>query len=364
MNVIHYAGIGKNKSSGVSVIVPEIINAQSQIMNVCFYNYGKESFEISDRVIKMNNTHDDDYHTFPEPFNEPDIVIFHSPFGIRKTVRLAKKLKKENIPYIVVPHGSFSTFALSKKRLKKWIAINILFKRMFENTSAIQYLSYGEKKASPFKIKGIIVPNGITMVEKVKRKNDEQGIKLSYIGRKDIYHKGLDLLIKACGTIKEELLDMKVSLRLYGPYEGDEGESIKRLLKENNVDNIVFDCPPVYGKNKEKAFLETDIIVLTSRFEGLPGVVLEAWSFGCPTLLTPGTNMSEEAVKNDCGWEAEDNIQDIAAKIIEICKNRDEINKKSKQARCYVRENYNWNYIAAQYRDEYREVIENNDSNR
>ena len=32
MVVLHYAGISENKSSGVSVIVPEIVNAQSRIL--------------------------------------------------------------------------------------------------------------------------------------------------------------------------------------------------------------------------------------------------------------------------------------------------------------------------------------------
>ena len=69
MNVIHYAGISQNGAIGVSVIVPEIINAQSEIMNICFYNYGKKSFSINQNVISLNNELSDDclLYTSPSP---------------------------------------------------------------------------------------------------------------------------------------------------------------------------------------------------------------------------------------------------------------------------------------------------------
>ena len=46
MVVLHYAGISENKSSGVSVIVPEIVNAQSRILTVGLYNYGQSTFAL------------------------------------------------------------------------------------------------------------------------------------------------------------------------------------------------------------------------------------------------------------------------------------------------------------------------------
>lgn len=366
MNVIHYAGIRKNNASGVSRIVPEIINAQSQLMNVCFYNYGCESFNINDKVVVLNNKYDDDYHLFPSPFNKPDIVIFHSPFGIKKAVCIAKKLRYEKIPYIIVPHGCFSEYALAKKKMKKWIAMKFYFKEMFLGATAIQFLSVGEKNTSVFNEKAIVIPNGVLIpnLSTNSRFNSDDRINFSYIGRKDIYHKGLDILIKACSMIKEEMKSKQILLKLYGPYEDDnKGETIKALIKENKVEDVVVDCPPVYGSEKERVFLKTDVIVLTSRSEGLPGVVLEAWTFGCSTLLTQGTNMADEAVENNCGWKVEDDIYKIADKIINICNNKADIAIKGRNARRYVKENYNWDHIADMYFRTYRKVIDSNDSN-
>ena len=359
MNVLHYAGVRENKASGVSVIVPQIIGAQAELMNVCFYNYGETSFKINNRVLCMNNRHSDDYHTFPSPFNKPDIVVFHSPFGIPKSTHIATMLKRDNISYIIVPHGSFSDTALAKKRLKKWLALQIYFKKMFTNASAVQFLSKGEKIVSAYYEKGIIIPNGVIIPSNIEQRHKrKKGIILSFIGRKDIYHKGLDLIVKACATVKNKLYNSGVSIHLYGPYEDSNGSNLKSLISENSVEDIIFDCPPVFGKDKEKVFLETDIVFLTSRFEGLPGIVLEAWAHGCPILLTIGSNMAEEAVQNNCGWKAKNEIQDIASTLIDICEHPDEIARKSDAAALYVRKKYNWKNIVELYYDEYKKIIE------
>ena len=62
MVVLHYAGISENKSSGVSVIVPEIVNAQSRILTVGLYNYGQSTFALKDEVVYIDNKDNDDYH--------------------------------------------------------------------------------------------------------------------------------------------------------------------------------------------------------------------------------------------------------------------------------------------------------------
>lgn len=357
MNVLHYAGIRENMSSGVSVIVPEIVNAQSELMNVCFYNYGESSFEISKNILVLDGQSNDDYHTFSPPFNKPDIVVFHSPYGIKRSIHISAMLRKEKIPYVIVPHGCFSAEALEKKKIKKWIANKVFFKKMFQGASVIQFLSMGEREASIYKEKGIIVPNAVQMPINVSRNENGTGIQIAFVGRKDIYHKGLDLLIEACGYIHNELRKKNVHIYLYGPYENNNEFEIKALISENGLEDIMYDCDPIYGKEKENVFLKTDVIALTSRFEGLPGIVLEAWAYGCPTLLTSGSNMAEEAVKNNCGWKAETSATDIARVIMEIVEKTDSIKKKSNCAFKYVREKYRWPVIAQKYADEYKIII-------
>ena len=110
-------------------------------------------------------------------------------------------------------------------------------------------------------------------------------------------------------TDEDELKELNVEVEIYGPNKEEDTQSVKDLISKNNVGDVVFDYPAVYDAEKSEKFIKSDIIVLLSRFEGLPGVILEAWSFGCPTLLTPGTNMSDEAVENNCGWKTQGDVQ-------------------------------------------------------
>lgn len=171
MVVLHYANISRNKASGVSVIVPQIMNAQTEFAQIGFYNYGKEIFDTVQGVTRISDTYSqDDYRTFPVPFNRPDIVVFHSPFGMPRIIALAKMLKKDGIPYIIVPHGCFSSFAMKKKWLKKRIARFLFMDRVVKSSACMQYLSDGEQRASVYDTKYFIIPNGIFAPEYVENR--------------------------------------------------------------------------------------------------------------------------------------------------------------------------------------------------
>ena len=353
MVVLHYADIGKNNASGVSVIVPQIMNAQTSFARVGFYNYGKECFDTVEDVTRISNIqNNDNYHTFPAPFNRPDIVVFHSPFGIPQSVRIIKMLKKDKIPYIVVPHGCFSSFAMKKKWLKKRIARIVFMDRVVKASAGLQYLSEGEKRASVYNTDCFVVPNGIFVPEYVEKDRKEL-IEISFIGRKDIYHKGLDFLIEACKIAKEQLKN-RVRINIYGPESN--GKSVSQLIDECGVGDFVFNLPAVFGEDKEKVYANTDVFVLTSRFEGQPVAILEAWANGVPTLVTPGTNVAEECADNRCGWVVSADAVHIAKKLVELTGIRGEISQCARSAHQYVKEIYSWKNVSKQYYREYLKI--------
>lgn len=354
MVVLHYASISKNNASGVSVIVPQIMSAQTEFATVGFYNYGKECFDTGESVVHVkNNKYNDDYHTFPEPFNHPDIVIFHSPFGIPRCAYITRKLKKDNIPYVIVPHGCFSEFAMKKKRIKKIAARFLFMDKVINNSAKIQYLSEGERESSVYCKDSFIVPNGVVVPKLNEQYDNHKCLNLSFIGRKDIHNKGLDLLIDACGIAKEQIKDY-VCVNIYGPDLENQESDIERLIKKNGVEDFVFNKPAVFGEDKRNVYLNTDVFVLTSRSEGQPVSILEAWSFGIPSLVTPGTNVADECVSNQCGWSVSADAKSIAKKIIELSMSRNEIEQFAKNARLYSEGTYSWRGISQNYYENYQ----------
>ena len=89
------------------------------------------------------------------------------------------------------------------------------------------------------------------------------------------HHKGFDNLIKLIGPVLADHPSWK--LKIVGG--GDEGtQYLKNLVKKENLeDKVVFEG---FSNEVSKIMRDSEIYIMTSRFEGLPMVLLEAMSQG------------------------------------------------------------------------------------
>jgi poly(glycerol-phosphate) alpha-glucosyltransferase len=65
------------------------------------------------------------------------------------------------------------------------------------------------------------------------------------------------------------------------------------LSTELGLDAAVQFTGPVFGSEKARLLHAADAFILASHSEGLPMAVLEAWSHGCPVLMTGACNLLE-----------------------------------------------------------------------
>ena len=124
-------------------------------------------------------------------------------------VKFARELRKYNIPYIIIPRSAFTKAAFENggilKRLKKKVAHFLIFDSFIKKSLAIQYLTEEERKESKnYNHSSFIVPNGIIMPN-IKKEFSTNQIKGVFIGRQDIYQKGLDFLLDAIAEMHSEL---------------------------------------------------------------------------------------------------------------------------------------------------------------
>ena len=104
--------------------------------------------------------------------------------------------------------------------------------------------------------------------------------------------KRFDLLIKAFAIIKND--HKNVFLILLG--EGGEKEKLFNLARSKNIsDSIDFIG---YQSNPFAWISKSDIFILTSDYEGLPNVLLEAMSCGTPIISTNCPSGPSEIIKN------------------------------------------------------------------
>ncbi|UCM86984.1 glycosyltransferase family 4 protein [Streptomyces marincola] len=90
--------------------------------------------------------------------------------------------------------------------------------------------------------------------------------------------KGFDLLIRAFAGLVEEFDDWQV--RIYGT--GDRYDQLRALIDEHHLYNHVFLMGRTERLDEEMA--KASVFVLSSRYEGLPMVLIEAMSHGLPVV--------------------------------------------------------------------------------
>ncbi|QWU15126.1 Glycosyltransferase involved in cell wall bisynthesis [Paenibacillus sophorae] len=362
MKILHVAWLDNNKSNGVSVVVPNHIKYQSALVQVALLNTSNISLDIPEEeinypIFSLGDCPQGNIGLLPSPFNDPDIVIFHGVYFYYyyKTMGFLLNMK---IPYIVIPHGSLTSFAQEKKKWKKKIGNILVFNKFINNSRCIQFLTQEEKISSNWEGESFICGNGMssrTCI--VDKKKNSDFFHFTYIGRLALFQKGLDILLEACYSISDEMRGKKIKLNIYGPDDQGDKKKVLHLIEKYKIQDIVCLSNPVYGKEKEKILQNSDVFVLTSRFEGQPLSVIEALLMGIPVLLTPGTNIANEVVSNNCGWCAELSVKDVADKILEIFNLKKQIAQYSLNASKYAEKNYSWEEIAKKTVSGYKKLL-------
>jgi glycosyltransferase involved in cell wall biosynthesis len=362
MNIIHITNISNNKASGISLVVPHHIKWQSRLANVFWYNLNDKYIppkELKNIYCGVKDHPDYKIGLLPQPFCNPDLVIFHGIYFYKYCI-LANELVKRNIPYIVVPHGSLTDLAIKKKALKKKIGFILLFKRFLKNARAIQYLTEGEHEASGDKWNAsyVIIPNGCEIPTFQKTNFRKENLVGSFIGRKSIYYKGLDLLIEACYRIKKDLEKNYCKIHIYGPDDNGSTNELNKSIEKYGLNRIVFLHEGIYDEEKRSALIDSDFFILTSRTEGHPVALIEALSYGVPALVTTGTNMADEIIDFNAGWVAETNFQSIAKALMNLLENADNLSEYSKNA-YKLSLKYEWSFVAKEAIETYEYLISN-----
>lgn len=136
------------------------------------------------------------------------------------------------------------------------------------------------------------------------------------------YQKGFDILVKAFSIVKKELNSECVLYILGDAKYGDnlELKKIENILEEANLKGSVVMTGPV--DNPYKYMNYANVFVLSSRWEGLPNVLLEAIFLGIPSAATTCIPVIKRLIQTGInGFLAEpENPQSLAEAMIKSCK--------------------------------------------
>jgi glycosyltransferase involved in cell wall biosynthesis len=105
------------------------------------------------------------------------------------------------------------------------------------------------------------------------------GLALAFVGRLDVISKGQDLLLEVLGLPHWRERKVRLSLIGAGPHE----RGLRRIVEQLGLTNVEF---AGQQNNVEEIWSKHHALVLPSRFEGMPLVVVEAMLCGRPCIVT------------------------------------------------------------------------------
>lgn len=355
MNILHIASIAGNTCNGVHVAVPQHIQAQQRLVNVGIVNTRNVPVDGAEKQFPYDTPFE--ITNLPAPFDSPDLVVFHEVYK-KEYLSISANLRKMRIPYVILPHGSLTAMAQRKSWAKKIVGNLLLFNRFINNAKGIQFLSQNELNKSRNKQKGFVGTNGMNLPDVLKTKFHDDKVNFVFIGRKDIYYKGLDLLLPAIASNNEGLRMKNARIQLYGPGHAKNLSTLDEMVRDLCVNDLVQCYGGIQGEQKREVLLSADVFIQTSRSEGMPMGILEALSYGVPCLVTEGTSMGELIRRYDAGWVVQTDTQDIGCGLNTVISQRDQWQIKSRNARKMVEENFLWDKVVLDAINNYRRIIE------
>jgi glycosyltransferase involved in cell wall biosynthesis len=241
---------------------------------------------------------------------------------------------------------------MMKNRWVKKIYFHLFEKQMLKRASAIHCIGKSEVNGiqSIFKPSNIfLMPYGFeadALVNVVPEKQED--FIIGFVGRLDIYTKGLDLLLEAFETFQKK--EKNAKLWIIG--DSNEREGFEKMIAAKKLQDKVILWGSKFGKEKNDLLKRMHLFVHPSRNEGLPSSVLEAASLGIPCLITEATNLGDAIKKYTCGLSVENEnpkvLTDALFKLNQKWK-KGKLTVMGRKAKEMVMQEFNWGHIVDEF---------------
>jgi glycosyltransferase involved in cell wall biosynthesis len=271
---------------------------------------------------------------------------------------LARRLR---VPYVLSPHGGYAPASLRRSRGRKAL-YKLLVERRLAHRAALRValtdVEARDLAAFGAGVPTTVIPNGVTPpLEGVDpaafRKEldlDPSQRLLLFVGRLDVAHKGLDLLVRGVAAAPGW------HLALVGPDFRGGGEQLQHLGRLLGAEARLSIAGPRHGPALGEAFAAADCFVLMSRWEGLPVSLLEALSLGRPAIVSPAVDRLVGVGQAGAGWSVPP--AELGALLRALRRLDDaELASRGSAARGLAAR-YDWAEVARRYEAAYVEVLD------
>lgn len=294
----------------------------------------------------------------------PDLVHVHGAFN------------PENLwvpfltgrPIVFSPHGGFhpDVFA-NRRRIAKHLYFNIEKRLLHSRARAFHALSTAEAADIGRLLPGrrvYCVPHAANMSTDLSRMNEvrprsDNRVRYVFVGRLDVFTKGLDILLDAFADAVRCLRGRDVTLTLVGPDWRGSLAWLRRRTEELGIARRVVLTGAASSREVASILNQSDIYVQLSRHDGFPSSVSEAFLAGKLVILSQAVGHASYAevaclphvrVVPARAREASEAMLDFAHRI-------GEFGEMAEQYRAQVAGFFSWERIAGLHLETYEKIL-------
>lgn len=300
------------------------------------------------------------YSFLKKNFQNYDVIHVHSYLFLTSfQSALFRKIRK--FPFILHIHGGIRTPQnLSSCLIEK---LQLGFKNMFFDKSigsftiktADALISVSKKDLDIIKKRYNIrhnnnyyIPNGVD-TEIFQKKKENGKIYVTFIGRLS-YIKGFDIYMNVIKELYKYDKDLNFLIIGKGP--------LKRLIKpaQKTLPILHSDFYP-YEKMVD-IYNHSKVVLITSRFEGVPTILLESLACETPVIASNVGGITEVLRNDENGLLIKDfNAKSAISQIIDVLHDQDKLSTFGRNGRNLVLKNFSWDVITDKIEMVYKNFI-------
>lgn len=299
-----------------------------------------------------------------------DLVHVHGLYRF-PTTYAAYQARKQNVPYIISPHGSLDPYLYDKS--SRSVYLKRLYENWFDlpnlhNADGIHYTTEDERQrvAANIKIRApsFVVPNGLdwSLYESLPARGALRARLalgdaplILFLGRLH-FKKGLDILIPAVDEVRKKT--PAAQLLIVGPECDGYGKKVRQWVYDHQLQGAVHFVGALQHAEVLQAYVDSDVFVLPSYTENFGMTVVEAMACRLPVVISDQVNICEEVRTANAGLVTTCEADKVAAALLSLLRDPDECLRTGAAGRRLVRTRYTWTVIVDSLIREYKDIVE------
>ena len=285
-----------------------------------------------------------------------DVAHIHGLLRVEHSL-WAREMNRAGIPYVVTPRNIFNPYTMqkragSKRDIPGWRLAKMAYLRLFDssvmsNATAVHVLSpYEANLAAQYGARRLFIhPYGIDPPpqprETESRTSIEGPVRFLFLGRLDVFQKGLDLIADAFSRMDaEENFIVKVA----GPPAKGSAEFLRDITAVVPP-NALEMCGRLDGEPKEAAFAEAHYLLHPSRWEVMARTAREALARGVPIIASEESNLGHWARTEHLGFDVDLSSGSLEAALRRAISGRGEHAMMAQNAQAFAKD-HSWDHLA------------------